>query len=142
VVGDGVGDWIGAGVGDWIGDWVGDWIGCGLVAWGVLGGGVFGMLDAEGVVDGLSVPVGLVTVTMQVARMPPTCAVTRASPGAFPVTMPEELTVATAGFPDRHTTPARTALSALLPSDIRPPSVSCTACPGSIWMVGGLIFSD
>ena len=138
MVGVGVGNRLVVGIGVGLGDVL---VG-GLVGREVLGGGVLGMLDAKGVVDGLSVPVGLVTVTMQVARMPPTCAVTRAFPGAFPVIMPEELTVATAGFPDRHTTPARTALSALLPSDIRPPSVSCAACPGPIWMVGGLIFSD
>src|SRR5262249_27848073 len=58
VVGVGVGNWLCVGVG--VG--AGDGLAGGLVGGGVLGGGVLGMLDAKGVVDGLSVPVGLVTV--------------------------------------------------------------------------------
>jgi len=95
--------------------------------------------DAGFGVYGLPAPV---TVTGIVARISPTCAVTLVSPGLFPVTTPLELTVATAGFPVLHTTPDRTALAALVPSDINPLRASCMVCPGAIWIAGGLTVND
>src|SRR6516225_5215019 len=69
--------------GNGVGLGVGAGVGVGMLGPRMPVGVAEAVLGPGGAVDGLSVPVWLMTVTMQVARMSPTRAVTGVSPCAF-----------------------------------------------------------
>src|ERR1022692_858394 len=116
---------------------VGVRLGIGVGPGAEVGGGAGVVLPMPGLDAG-----ELVTVTTMDARTGPVRAVTWVVPGALPVTLPEELTVATAGFPVFQMVVASSDSGAFLPLDSMPLSVSRTVCPGVMRMVRGVIFSE